>query len=395
MTALLLAACTQYEMPGDGNTLPEGVYPLEIASVAMDVQGSQQPWSADAPQTRVSESYSRDFSRWDQGDKIKVQIGDGTPGTYTYEPPRLLDVAEGDAPAYWTSKADNQSIRAWHTSSGNGTVELDKQTQDLAYVLTAEVTANFNKRPELIFSHALAKVRVVLEGSDADKVDDVKIKTYTSCTFNEDGTLTAGDTEDYIYMVPVVFDGSDEIAFWEANVVPTEAVTDGYKISGFKVKIKDSDTYVNGTLKGDGIAPAKAKVNTITLTVGKGLTEIKGGETIDKPGDYIITGRHSETITLNAEGINLTLQDVNVSVSGKDVSAIDIKGGSTVITVEGTNNTLSSSQWGGITMSGSANLTIQGAGKEKSSLTVTAGNNDGFELPMSVLVRLQTLLVET
>lgn len=39
MTALLLAACTQYEMPGDGNTLPEGVYPLEIASVAMDVQG--------------------------------------------------------------------------------------------------------------------------------------------------------------------------------------------------------------------------------------------------------------------------------------------------------------------------------------------------------------------
>lgn len=136
-------------------------------------------------------------------------------------------------------------------------------------------------------------------------------------------------------------------------------------------------------------------MNTITLTVGKGLTEIKGGETIDKPGDYIITGRHSETITLNAEGINLTLQDVNVSVSGKDVSAIDIKGGSTVITVEGTNNTLSSSQWGGITMSGSANLTIQGAGKEKSSLTVTAGNNDGFELPMSVLVRLQTLLVET
>ena len=45
--------------------------------------------------------------------------------------------------------------------------------------------------------------------------------------------------------------------------MPTEAVTDGYKISDFKVKITDIDTYVEGTLKDGGIAPAKARVNTI------------------------------------------------------------------------------------------------------------------------------------
>lgn len=92
----------------------------------------------------------------------------------------------------------------------------------------------------------------------------------------------------------------------------------------------------------------------------------------------IIKSTITETITLNAEGINLTLQDANISVSGKDAPAINITGGSTVITVEGTNNKLASSQWGGITMSGNASLTIQGNGTDKSNLTVTAGDNDSY-----------------
>lgn len=97
-------------------------------SITAEVDG--QPW------TRVGESEDRQSSHWNNGDKIKVQIANSTPDTYTYQDGSLT-VANGDVPAYWTSKADGQSIRAWHTSSGSKTVELNNQTEELAYVLTA------------------------------------------------------------------------------------------------------------------------------------------------------------------------------------------------------------------------------------------------------------------
>lgn len=356
---LLFAACTQDEMPGDGNILPEGKYPLEIASVTMDVQGSQQPWSADAPQTRVSENPDRNSSKWNDGDKIKVQIVNGTPGTYTYQGGNLT-VAEGDVPAYWANKNENQAIRAWYTSSGSETVELDNQTRELAYVLTAQATANFNTQVSLAFGHALAKVRVVLQGFDKDKIEDVKIKTYTSCTLNADGTLTAEGDPDFISMGPVVSEGSDDIAYWEANVVPTEAVTDGYKISGFKVKIKDSDTYLSGTLKDGGIAPAKAKVNTITLTVGEKIpspdelpTEINGD------GEYTISGTGTKGITITGGSPTITFKKVNI----KAPTAINITGGKPKLIFEGTTSLESTGNgMGAISLSGSASVEISGDG---------------------------------
>ena len=53
---LLFAACTQDELTEQGDTLPEGVYPLEISSVTLEAEVSTQPWGADGPQTRVSEN---------------------------------------------------------------------------------------------------------------------------------------------------------------------------------------------------------------------------------------------------------------------------------------------------------------------------------------------------
>lgn len=53
--ALLLAtaACTKDEL-ADGDRLPEGQYPLEIARITLGVEGGEaQPWGA--PATRVSE----------------------------------------------------------------------------------------------------------------------------------------------------------------------------------------------------------------------------------------------------------------------------------------------------------------------------------------------------
>lgn len=363
-TALLLfAACTQDELTKQGDTLPEGMYPLQISGITLEAESSEQPWGADAPQTRVSENKDGSSSEWQNGDKINVQIGNGTPGVYTYTDGKL-EVANGDAPAYWASTADNQTITAWHTSSDSETVDLSKQINELAYVLTAQTTADFNEPASLTFSHALAKVRVVPEGSDKGKVEDVKLKTYSSCTLNTDGTLTADSKEMFISMVKTTYGGE---TCWEANVVPNHAIKEFW--------LNDA-TY--GILDDKGITPIAAKVNTITLTVGN--KEITGGQTITEPGDYIIKNATlTETVTLNGNGINLTLQNANIAITNEYQPAISIMGGSATIIVEGTDNTLSSSQWGGIVMSNNASLTIKGSGKDKSHLTVTAGDNSGDE----------------
>ena len=361
IAALTLASCSQDDPMGDnGTSLLEGVYPLEIATVTLDVMGSAQPWGADVPQTRVSENEDGSRSEWQDGDKIKVRIGNGTPGTYTYQSGGLT-VAKDDTPAYWTSNAKEQNITAWYTSSGYETVDLSNQTNTLAYVLTAQATADFNKPVSLAFSHALAKVRVVLEGEKADEVKDVRIKTHTSCTLNTDGKLSADGEEDYIpMMVKTTYEGK---TYWEANVVP------GYPIADIRLN-GDTPCTLEGTVK-----PVGRKLHVVTITVNKAPTEITGGE-ITEPGDYIIKNATlTETVTLNADGINLTLQNARIAITNKNQPAISITGGSATFIVEGTDNMLSSSQWGGIVMSNNASLTIQGNGKDKSSLTVQAGEN--------------------
>lgn len=153
LVALMLAACASDELAdGTVQELREGEYPLQISSVTMSAESTAQPWGANAPQNRVAENDDRSGNVWQDGDKIKVQIGDGTPGTYTYQSSGLI-VADGDAYAYWASKADNQTIKAWYTSSGNETVDLSDQTKGLAYVVTAQTTANFDKMDRAFARH--------------------------------------------------------------------------------------------------------------------------------------------------------------------------------------------------------------------------------------------------
>lgn len=221
-TALLLAACSQNEFSdGQGEPLPEGKFPLEISSVTMSVESSSEPWSANAPQTRVAENADGNSSVWQNGDKINVQIGNGTPGTYTYNDGNLT-VTEGDTPAYWANKDDNQTITAWYTNpdytNGNN-VTLSDQTKDLAYAITAQTTANFNQQVSLTFSHKLAQVRVELAGEMASLTDNVIIKSYTTCTLTQ-GTLGNGANEGEIKMHKV----SDRI--FEANVCADYQITD-------------------------------------------------------------------------------------------------------------------------------------------------------------------------
>lgn len=84
--ALLLAtaACTKDEL-ADGDRLPEGQYPLEIARITLGVEGGEaQPWGA--PATRVSEIADGTGSVFDAGDRFAVQIdGKKEVGTYTVQ----------------------------------------------------------------------------------------------------------------------------------------------------------------------------------------------------------------------------------------------------------------------------------------------------------------------
>lgn len=325
LAAGLLAACTQDELAdGIGTSLPEGKSPLQIGSVSIAADVDGQPWGAGAPQTRVSENDDRGSSHWDNGDKIKVQIGNGTPGRYTYQDGSLI-VADGDVPAYWASKADGQSILAWHTSSSSKTVELNNQTETLAYLLTAQTTADFNTQVSLNFSHALAKVRVKLTGDQADGVTDVKIKTYTSCTLHVDGTLTEGDTEDFIPMVKATYNGE---TFWEANVMPGCEITE-IKVNGYKSTL------------GTPLISQVAKINTITLEtkpiIPEDAREITGE--ISDDGNYLVTGNYTKRITIIGGSPHIYLKDANINV--EDIftdNAIHITGGSPTIHVVGENN---------------------------------------------------------
>ena len=49
MAAILFTACTQDELAEQGNTLPDGEYPLQIGSVNITAEASEEPW------TRVTE----------------------------------------------------------------------------------------------------------------------------------------------------------------------------------------------------------------------------------------------------------------------------------------------------------------------------------------------------
>lgn len=207
VAALLMAACTQDETVGDGTALPEGAYPLEIASVGMSATGSQRPW------TRVAESEDGNSSEWEGGEIIHL-LFNGQETTYKIAADKKTLELEGEQ-LYWKS-TDAQTITAWYPT--DGTVNLADQSQNLAYVLTGSGTGDYKKAVELSFSHALAKVRVVFsDESTADLTDaSVSILAPTTCTVNK-GNVTAGTTTAYIPMRKTSYNGK---VCYEANVPP-------------------------------------------------------------------------------------------------------------------------------------------------------------------------------
>ena len=300
--ALLLAtaACTKDEL-ADGDRLPEGQYPLEIARITLGVEGGEaQPWGA--PATRVSETADGTGSVFDTGDPFAVQIDDGTEtATYTVQDD---GTATSDAPLYWTNTTPNRTVSAWYPAT-DGTLDLsDQQTNGLAYLLSGSGTGDYQTPVTLTFTHQLAKVRVTPIGDALGEVQSLQLYTYTQCTY-EKGTVVQGSQEDWIEMMKCEYtENGNAITCWEANVVP------GYEITKLRA---------NGTEERNlsaAITPEAGKFYDITLDKDKGYTVSEDGNTYEV---YNAEGLKNIAKLVNEEwksDINITLT-ADINLTGK------------------------------------------------------------------------------
>lgn len=360
---LLLAACTQDELTQQAGTLPEGMYPLQIGRITLSADVSEQPWGADAPQSRVTENDDRTGSVWQNGDDVHIQLG-GNQATYDYGGNHTL-YPQGE-PLYWTKTTDN--VTAWHP--GNGTVNLADQSEGLAYVLKATVeNASYKEPVSLDFSHQLAKVRVKLTGEKAGQATNVQIWSYTTCTHTGGMISTEAASEGWIKMYQVT--NSDE-TYWEANVVPGHTIT----------KFRLNET-TEGTLDGNGLTPLAAKVNTLTLTVKKASLKPVGGQFTVNTGDEVIIRDYDgdDPIVVNGNA-TITLEN-SVKINASTTNAITIADNAEVVlNIVGEGHELVSTNGCGIQIGKEASITINGEGRDKSKLVVTGSQSHpaiGFE----------------
>ena len=301
---LLLAACTKDEL-ADGDRLPEGQYPLEIARITLGVEGGEaQPWGA--PATRVSEKEDGNSSKFDADDKFAVQIDDkGEVGTYTVQNDGSV---EAETPLYWSDKDEAHTVTAWYPATG-GTLDLsDQQTNGLAYLLSGTGTGDYLTPVKLTFTHQLTKVRVTPSNNALGEVQSLQLYTYTQCTY-EKGKVVQGTDEGWIEMKPCEYtENGATINCWEANVVP------GYTITKLRA---------NGTEERNlsaAITPEAGKFYNITLNKDKGYTD-------DGQGNYTVTsaeGLKNIAKLVNEEwklGINITLT-ADIDLKGIDWTPI-------------------------------------------------------------------------
>ena len=293
---LAMAACTKDEL-ADGDRLPEGQYPVEIARITLGVEGGEaQPWGA--PQTRVSENGDGTGSVFDAGDRFAVQI-DGEEGIYIVQDDGSI---KAESPLYWSDTGEH-TVTAWYPATG-GTLDLSDQSQSLAYLLGGSGTGDYQTPVTLTFAHRLAKVRVTPTGDALGEVQSLQLYTYTQCTY-EKGTVVQGSQEGWIEMKRCEYtENGVSFTCWEANVVP------GYEITKLMANNDNKERDLSTT-----ITPEAGSYYNITLDKDKGYTD-------DGQGNYTVTsaeGLKNIAKLVNEEGktdIDITLTG-NITLTGE------------------------------------------------------------------------------
>lgn len=358
---LLLSACTQDEPGGQGNELPYGEYPLQIGGVTLDVESSAESWSAEGPQTRVAENDNGTGSvwQWNGSEMIGVRLGNET-ATYTLNADKNLIT---DRQLYWTSTAPT-TVTAWYPT--DETVNLSDQTEGLAYMLKAEVSnATYNNEITLGFKHQLAKVRVVLSGTQASLAQSVEVYGYTTCTNNEGAPVTDNAQPDWLKMKNTTY--ADGTECWEANVVPGTIDKNSF------LRLNGHAVLTESELSGFSYSTLEAaNMYTIDLTVGEKITDIKDNTTINDNGYYRVSGTFNQQINITGGSPTIYLENASINVG--DGPAISITCGTPTIHVIGEGNSVSSGNNTGIAVSGEATVTIEG-NSTADVLTVNGGSS--------------------
>ena len=363
---LLLAACTQDELAEQGNTLPDGEYPLQIGSVSIIAESSEEPW------TRVTEKPDGSGSVWQPDDAITVSL-DGETATYTYDGSAWTS----KAPLYWKN-TQTAEVTAWYPAT-DGVLYLGGQDNGLVYVLRATAdNASHNTPVNLQFEHQLAKVRVMVKGT-VDVIDVEPMNVPIDCDVKEGKIVNIGTIIPRNHlMFKTTYE--DIGPCWEINLPPSP----DYQIENFMVLTSDPiSTPCDLTTP---ITLEAGKVHTFTLTVHRKDTKTidlsNGDYIISSDGIYYFSGTASHAIKVTGGNPEIYLEDAQTSVASGN--AIDIQDGSPTIHVRGEGNTVASTDNTGIAVSGGATLTIEGR-STTDMLTATAGNGGaGIGSPLAV-----------
>ena len=359
VAALLLSACSQDELV-ENTALPEGEYPLQIGSVSLTAEVSEQPW------TRVVESTDGMSSEFKAGDAIGVSLN-GETATYTYDG----NTWTSEAPLYWKDK-EPATVTAWYPVEEE--IDFTQQDEGLTYLLKADgVEAGFDKPANLTFSHQLAKVRVKLTGDKANEVQTVTVRSYPTSTHIH-GTLDSQDrslTPQYVPMRRATYGG---VEYWEANLRPgTLQANNSFEVA------KEGGTPVRVTLE-NIVSITAGQVHTITISVNSVvpddatvITDNTGN--ITDNGEYVVRGS-DHTTPINITGGSPTIYLDGATVSVGSGSAINITNNATpTIYVVGENNKIISNSGTGIYVEDGSTVTITGSSRND-ELTVTSG--DGY-----------------
>lgn len=346
--ALLLSACSQDE-PTENTALPEGEYPLQIGSVSLTAEVSEQPW------TRVSENPTGGMSsEFKAGDAIGVSLN-GETATYTYDGTAWTS----EAPLYWKNKQP-ATVTAWYPVDEE--IDFTQQDEGLTYLLKADgVEAGYDTPANLTFTHQLAKVRVVLEGTKATEVQQVYVRSYPKSVNNQGdlGETTGGDPI-YVPMMEATYNGQ---RCWEANL------RKGYLDKNNSFQVANADG-VRVQVTQDRVDIKAGHVHTIKVNVG----EAKPVTTdISDDGTYIVSETRTEPVNITGGSPTIYLKDANINVS--DGPAINITNGNPTIHVFGGSNTVSSNNGAGIYVAEGCTVTIQGSSRKDDVLKATAGED--------------------
>lgn len=343
LSAWLLAASLATALCGcsgeitDGNTLPDGKYPMTFTA---QVDG-------------LNATRATGKDTWVEGDEIAVSI-DGGSDSKTY---KITDISTGamspddaDNTLYW-QKNRGQRIQAWFPVSATATATISDQSSGFSRYdyLVSDGTYDYTASGvELPFTHAMAKVKYTLKNGEGISDDDissaaVQIYGYTEVSFTN-GTLS-GSTEGWItphadrkalvvplqlqrqqfIKVTIGMNGGARDYYYTPTDVNLEAgkqynYTITVKKTGLAVALTSAPAWGNG---GDITGGSEVSSFSVKIPTVPGVTPTIDG-TIGNVGEIYTTSSNSFSITL--------------SVSSGSRKSFNVKGGKCDVAVEHTEN---------------------------------------------------------